>query len=174
MASTSKQPSSEKIYAIECKNYKWYIGRTFKPLETRFAEHLEGKDKSAWWLKTHQPLKILFVKESLNKYDEDAVVFEYIEKYGIDNVRGGTYSQVDLTASQIKEIKTKIQSANNKCFKCGNSGHFANKCLSHAAVVNNPKTKAKTPKTTHCYRCGRASHLSPDCFANVDINGKPL
>jgi hypothetical protein len=41
-----------------------------------------------------------------DKFDEDKYVFKYMEKYGIENVRGGCFSQVVLPEDKIKMIET--------------------------------------------------------------------
>ena len=38
-----------------------------------------------------------------------------MDKYGIDNVRGGSFTKVILEYSQIKTINTMIKSNNDKC-----------------------------------------------------------
>ena len=49
-------------------------------------------------------------------------------KYGIDNVRGCSFSRLKLDNNEIQFIKKRINSATDKCFKYGKSGHFAKDC----------------------------------------------
>lgn len=49
-------------------------------------------------------------------------------KYGIDNVRGGSFSQLILNNYEKNIINKMIATAENKCYICGKIGHFANKC----------------------------------------------
>ena len=51
-----------------------------------------------------------------------------MDKYGIDNVRGGSYSSTNLSESQIKNLHHINKSHNDKCFNCGKKGHFMNIC----------------------------------------------
>lgn len=97
------------IYVLVCDKDKIYVGRTGKTVEGRFEKHVNGK--GAAWTKQHKPIKILEVRRG-SKFMEDAVTLEYIEKYGIDNVRGGSYVCCILSQQQVDEINKKIDSSN--------------------------------------------------------------
>jgi len=49
-------------------------------------------------------------------------------KYGIDNVRGGSYTMVELLDWQLKSLHQEFKSANNQCFICESTSHFAAQC----------------------------------------------
>lgn len=190
-ASGCKTP--DKIYALECKQYKWYIGRTSKPLEERFKEHQQG---SAEWTKEYPPLKCHFVRDATSKFDEDYVALEYMERYGVENVRGGVYSSVVLSEEIKAVIQRQLKSANDQCLKCGKHGHFAKDCTLPIKKLSYERPKCKltalppppsrtfhavrataaaiAPKPIRCYRCGRNTHISPNCRANTHLNGTPL
>ena len=49
------------------------------------------------------------------------------------------------------------QKATDKCFKCGEEGHWANQCKKD--IPHDPEWV----KTQQCYKCGRTGHLKIDC-----------
>ena len=63
-----------------------------------------------------------------DKFDEDKYVFKYMADYGIQNVRGGCFSQVVLPGDKIKMIETILTGVDDRCFNCGEPGHFVNDC----------------------------------------------
>ena len=60
---------------------------------------------------------------------------EYMEKYGIDNVRGGAYTQVDLPDDSREVLQREIRGVGDVCFKCNRSGHWANQCYARTVEV---------------------------------------
>jgi hypothetical protein len=114
-----------KIYVIMCQQEKYYVGKTTN-FARRYQEHKNGTG-SAWTLK-YPPIDVVEVVTNIDKYDEDKYVWKYMEKYGIDNVRGGSYSQINLSESLIACATRHINGAGDLCFGCGNSGHFVADC----------------------------------------------
>ena len=56
------------------------------------------------------------------------MVKKYMKKYGIDAVRGGSYSQVQLSAKQREFLSAELRTAAGSCFVCGRSGHLCRQC----------------------------------------------
>ncbi len=85
------------LYVLKLENNKYYIGITSKTPEYRFRQHVNGFAGAAW-TKIHKPLSIHFTKnlgiveKSRAEAYENKVVRKYLNKYGIDNVRGGDIS----------------------------------------------------------------------------------
>ena len=60
-------------------------------------------------------------KEKMELIDIDITVKKYMFKYGIDNVRGGSYLDLELSNEQKNILQSELWTLNNKCYKCGES-----------------------------------------------------
>lgn len=145
-----------QIYVLGLEQNKYYIGKT-NNLEFRLEDHC-NKNGSAWTQK-YKPIKLIELIPNCTDYHEDMYTLMYMDKYGIDNVRGGSYVTIILDESTKKHLEKSSRSANNKCFFCGQQGHFVRDC---------PQKEEKK-----CERCGR-NHSTSDCYAKTDINGKAI
>ncbi len=113
------------IYILECKDGKYYVGKT-KNLGLRLDQHRSGVGSE--WTKIHPPIKILEKYEDCDGYDEDKYTLKTMQKYGIDNVRGGSWSKLAIDPIEKESIKKRLLSAEDRCFKCGKRGHFQKDC----------------------------------------------
>lgn len=128
------------IYVLQCKNKKFYVGRTTRSRE-RIIEHLNGE--GAAWTKKYKPISVIETFVSTTKFDEDICTLKYMDKYGIESTRGGVYSQVVLSPDQISEINRHLRSANNVCFRCGRSNHFIKDCYARMDINGNKLNDVK-------------------------------
>lgn len=114
------------IYALKLANEKYYIGRTHKDVLIRFQEHID--ESGSKWTQLYKPISII---ESYNHsciFEEDNLTKKYMIKYGIENVRGGSYTKIILDEFQIKSLENEFKSVNDFCFNCGKSDHFIKDC----------------------------------------------
>lgn len=79
------------IYVLELEDDCFYIGITYN-LNLRIAQHLSGS--GAQWTKMHRPKKIVEVfYDGCTRQKEDEVTKKYVEIYGADCVRGGSWTR---------------------------------------------------------------------------------
>jgi cellular nucleic acid-binding protein len=126
-------------------------------MENRWQQHVAGEGSE--WTKMHRPVKYQILKHDASSWDEDRYVEEYMSKYGIDNVRGGVYSTVELSRDKKRFLQEKIWHSNGFCLLCGGSDHWAKECN---ALMQTAK---------QCSRCGRNNHTAEYCYARRDITG---
>ncbi len=114
------------IYALELEHHKYYIGKS-DDVDKRVMDHLLGKGSE--WTRRYRPLNLLEIYPNTDPYDEDKYVKKYMNKYGIDNVRGGSYVRLSITNEQKKYINNELKTANNQCYRCGGTNHYVRGCI---------------------------------------------
>ena len=113
------------IYILELENKKYYVGKTTNP-DFRLEQHFNYSGSQ--WTKKYKPIKILELKPNCDDYDEDKYTKIYMDKYGINNVRGGSYVQIKLDKVTIENLEKMNRGTTDKCFLCGEKGHFMKDC----------------------------------------------
>lgn len=113
------------IYILKLEQDKYYVGKTNNP-DIRIKNHFNLN--GAEWTKKYQPINVYKIIPNCDDYDENKYTKIYMEKYGIDNVRGGSYCTINISNDIKKIILQELNSNNNKCYICHKSGHFASDC----------------------------------------------
>ena len=113
------------VYILKLTKGKYYVGKT-TDIKARLAGHNSGYGSE--WTRKYKPIDIVDILTKCDAYDEDKYTLQYIKKYGVDNVRGGSFSSIELSASTREIIEHMIRGAEDRCFKCGIPGHFAARC----------------------------------------------
>lgn len=130
------------IYVIACRDDKFYVGKTNKPLGVRYNEHKYGR--GSWFTKKYKPMYVYRHFETDNDLDEDFETMRMMKEYGIENVRGGSYIRSNLEIYQLETLEKLFVSAVNRCFKCKKKGHFSSRCN----IKNNDKTEIRELQET--------------------------
>lgn len=112
------------IYILKLENSKYYIGRSNAP-KNRILNHFY--ENGSEWTKKYKPINVIseIIGES---FDEEKYTLIAMEKYGIDNVRGGSYCKIELSDFEKEKALQTIRSITDKCYKCGEKGHFIKDC----------------------------------------------
>ena len=132
------------IYILKLQDECWYVGKTASDVEKRVHAHMNGTGSA--WTKLHKPIGIHVTFCNVSAFDEDKYTKEYMAKYGMDKVRGGTYVLPTLQKSQKDLIQKEIWGAQDRCFTCGGN-HFVYKCNNKPPQDEDEEVRKK------CMRC---------------------
>eukprot|EP00118_Oscarella_pearsei_P016528 m.158420 g.158420 ORF g.158420 m.158420 type:complete len:238 (+) comp38738_c0_seq2:433-1146(+) len=175
------------VYVLELEHGKKYVGQTSNWLR-RLEEHY-SPDRGAQFTRLYHPLPPDFQTQLIPcssqeeaNIREEYVTVELMATHGIDNVRGGQYSQVDLPPQTIEHIQRSIDQRKGNCFICHQSGHGVMECPKAAASgapsaqmpLHSPRNPSSHSSGTACHRCGRLGHWVDDCYAKSTVDGMPL
>tara|TARA_B100000700_G_C14997749_1_gene834748 strand:- start:1253 stop:1822 length:570 start_codon:yes stop_codon:yes gene_type:complete len=156
------------IYVLRLERGKYYVGLTRRNVE-RIWQHIDGK--GAAWTKKYPPKdgkEIVSFQDGLKVSDEDRITLETMARYGVKNVRGGSWCRVNMSARQISELERLVKSKTRK-----------------SAPKSTTKKKSpskKTPKRTakgYCIRCGDRKKLDfqkplcRECYDEWAYYGNP-
>jgi predicted GIY-YIG superfamily endonuclease len=121
---TTVRKGKSYIYVLKCQDYRYYIGKTSSG--KREMHHFRGNGCA--WTRKYPPVEILEKTEMTNEDDEDRKTKKYMREFGIENVRGGSYSQIELQPQQEDLLRREFSTISNTCFRCERSGHFIETC----------------------------------------------
>ena len=110
------------------------MGKT-ENLERRVEQHMSGR--GAAWTQKYKPVAVEKTYKNAGPFDEDKVTKEYMANYGIDNVRGGIYVQIELSDFHRESLKEAIWGAKDLCTQCGRRGHFVKDCYAKTDASGN-------------------------------------
>ena len=113
------------IYILQLKSDKYYIGSSNNFL-SRINDHFTGNGSE--WTKLYSPIAVINIINSISMFDEDNITKEHMMKYGIDNVRGGSYSNIILSKEQISCLNREFDTILKRCFRCHRTSHWTKQC----------------------------------------------
>lgn len=183
--------SKTNIYVLCLEGGRYYVGKSAN-IVNRLQQHLNG---GCAWTRKYKPISLEKTIVNVSSFEEDKVTKEYMSKYGIDKVRGGSYVEVELSEFQIETLNVEIRAATDLCTRCGRKGHWVKDCYAKTSVallheaefgcdycdrtfttafgcgVHKKSCKKSTDFGQKCYRCGHAGHYSPACYATRHVKG---
>jgi predicted GIY-YIG superfamily endonuclease len=120
--------SNSVLYVLECIGSRYYVGKTKDSVDARFAQHLQGGSESAAWTRLYPPVRVVEIRAESHKFAEDNVTLEYMDKFGIHAVRGGSWCSVRLDTVDFQCIRKQLWHANGRCIGCGSKQHMISRC----------------------------------------------
>jgi predicted GIY-YIG superfamily endonuclease len=113
------------VYILLLEGGKYYVGKS-EDVIRRYQQHVNGG--GSYWTRKYKPISIEKTIVNASPFDEDKITKEYMSKYGIDNVRGGSYVEIELSEFHKDALKMEIWAAKDLCTQCGRAGHFVKDC----------------------------------------------
>lgn len=94
------------IYIVQCSKNKYFVGSS-NMTQNAYLNHLKELVPNDW-LKTYTPIKIINKHQANYVNDEDLITIQSINKYGLNNVRGGSFSDFELTDVMVDIINKQL------------------------------------------------------------------
>tara|TARA_B110001469_G_scaffold127429_1_gene148284 strand:- start:3503 stop:3901 length:399 start_codon:yes stop_codon:yes gene_type:complete len=91
------------IYVLRLHNNKYFINKT-NCLNKTWSKYFFDKNYSLEWIHKNKPIDIEQIYNSNGNLDN--YIYKYMSKYSIENVRGGSFTDLILTDKTIKNIKS--------------------------------------------------------------------
>lgn len=128
---TSEKINNYYIYVLELNDDKWYVGKSKFPVH-RATAHFHSSVPASAWTSMYEVRRVVSIHECTNRFDEDVRVLELMSEHGVENVRGGSFSQIVLDHHSRTVIERMLRTSEDRCYVCGEDGHFSN---SHVTKV---------------------------------------
>lgn len=126
--------SNTNIYILRLEGGHFYVGKS-NDVINRYQQHLNGQGSA--WTNKYRPVSLERTITNASPFEEDKITKEYMSKYGIDKVRGGSYVAIELSEFHKEALKMEIWAAKDLCTQCGRPGHFAKGCYAKTDVSGN-------------------------------------
>jgi predicted GIY-YIG superfamily endonuclease len=121
------------IYVLELQGGRFYVGKTGN-LARRMKEHASGAGSA--WSRLHGPVvRVVETREERSEHDENNLTKAYMMEHGMDKVRGGVYTTVELAEDVRRVLQTELWDLQGCCRRCGRQGHFVNVCYARTTVT---------------------------------------
>ena len=161
--------SKINLFIIKLKNDKWFLEYIIDE-ELNINNYFINRNYE--FININAVEKIIEKKCLTNLFEIDKYVKEYMFKYGIDNVRGGSYKDTVLPNDKINSLKNEFDTINNIINNKSNCNNIIN------ININYQNNRYVTPVKAHngyvyftgCCVCGKncvGRGETPSCYNNI-------
>lgn len=156
------------------------MGKT-SDIAKRIEQH--KNDVACSWTRKYRFQNLIKVDKVSSVFDENETVKQLMAEHGINNVRGGSYAQVDLPPSTVEVLEQEMMAAFDRCYLCKQPGHVAAQCptkkanqqgrINHCLATGKRKSSLIMTEagretclglTTKGERCKRSSYLNSNGY----------
>ena len=137
------------IYVLKLERNKYYIGRSGN-VQDRIEAHIQGN--GCEYTKRYKVKKVIEIIETEDLFEEDKVTKRYMSKFGIDHVRGGSYTTLELSKEVKDFLRKEIYAGTNRCYQCGLEGHYMRDCLQNENEKEEEEVKENEVKVIDLVR----------------------
>lgn len=112
------------VFVLKLQSEKYWIERSLKLYDIRGAEVNKNTplddiaipiiDES--WVHLYKPIRVVEILFNADKFDEIKLLLKYMDKYGISEVRGASFTKIHLKPAQEKFLLKEINHT-NRIFK---------------------------------------------------------
>jgi hypothetical protein len=89
------------IYVLQLKDYRFFVGKTKNP-QFKLEEHF--RLYNCPWTQKFTPIKVIEIIQNCNDKDLDNYTLKYMQQYGINIVRGGSFNQLEIDYWRIQNM----------------------------------------------------------------------
>ena len=169
----------QSVYVFKLVDDKYFVGSCKTPVKVAFDKHFWGGGGE--WTRIYAPKDIVECYLTRDDpFEVDRCVIDYMKNYGVENVRGGSFSWPELNMEQLKCINETIENPIDDCVKCKMDGHLSINCPYRGPFTtgrfctncgmpghNSEKCEREVDRRDRCLRCGRCGHGTIDCYAQT-------
>lgn len=102
--------STTSIYILQLEHGKYYVGESKDPVKA-MEEHREGL--GPFWTRIHKPVRIEAVIPFKSTDEVDLYTKTAMRKYGIENVRGGSFQDARLKDTDRHRLHSEFHDQSN-------------------------------------------------------------
>ena len=160
-------------YVMKLQGNKYYVGCSQKAFIPYF-KIFDIIDNS--WLATYAPEKIIHMQFGCDIFEVNKLTKKAMARFGIDNVRGGSYLQEKLSAVQMQVLQHELTLSQYKCHLCLERPHFQKDCTANLDAdgkilgfedcqnCSEPgHASTACPRDNQCHKCGSTHHKAGSC-----------